>query len=188
MPRGPDQVALLTREGCAFCAKAKKLLDEAGVVYADVPLPHTIRTRALGAIAKAGTVPQMFVNGKHVAVIGTGTAGMSAYRAAHAQGARTVVIEGGHYGTTCARVGCMPSKLLIAAADAAHMLDVAPGFGVHPGEKRIDGRAVMERVRRERDRLRRLRARKRRGVSRSRPDPRPSPFHRPAHPAHRRPS
>ncbi|MDB5746691.1 MAG: dihydrolipoyl dehydrogenase, partial [Massilia sp.] len=88
-----------------------------------------------------------------VAVIGTGTAGMSAYRAAHAQGARTVVIESGPYGTTCARVGCMPSKLLIAAADAAHMLDVAPGFGVHPGEKRIDGRAVMARVRRERDRF-----------------------------------
>ena len=88
-----------------------------------------------------------------VAVIGTGTAGMSAYRAAVAQGARTVVIESGPYGTTCARVGCMPSKLLIAAADAAHMLDVAPGFGVHPGEKRIDGRAVMERVRNERDRF-----------------------------------
>jgi dihydrolipoamide dehydrogenase len=70
-----------------------------------------------------------------------------------AQGARTVVIESGPYGTTCARVGCMPSKLLIAAADAAHMLDVAPGFGVHPGEKRIDGRAVMERVRNERDRF-----------------------------------
>ena len=60
----PDQIALLTREGCAFCAKAKKLLDEAGVSYADVPLPHSIRTRALGAIAQAGTVPQMFVNGK----------------------------------------------------------------------------------------------------------------------------
>lgn len=88
-----------------------------------------------------------------VAVIGTGTAGMSAYRAAVAQGARTVVIESGPYGTTCARVGCMPSKLLIAAADAAHMLDLAPGFGVHPGDKRIDGRAVMERVRKERDRF-----------------------------------
>ena len=62
--REPDQIALLTREGCAFCAKAKKLLDEAGVTYADVPLPHSIRTRALGAIAKATTVPQMFVNGE----------------------------------------------------------------------------------------------------------------------------
>jgi pyruvate/2-oxoglutarate dehydrogenase complex dihydrolipoamide dehydrogenase (E3) component len=81
-----------------------------------------------------------------VAVIGAGTAGLSAYRAAQAQGARRL-IEGGPYGTTCARVGCMPSKLLIAAAEAAHMLDVAPGFGVHAGEKRIDGVAVMERVR-----------------------------------------
>lgn len=88
-----------------------------------------------------------------VAVIGAGTAGLVAYRAARAQGARTVMIEGGPYGTTCARVGCMPSKLLIAAAEAAHMLDAAPAFGVHAGGKRIDGMAVMERVRRERDRF-----------------------------------
>ncbi len=88
-----------------------------------------------------------------VAVIGTGTAGMTAYRAAKAQGARTVVIEGGHYGTTCARVGCMPSKLLIAAAEAAHSMQHAAPFGVHAGEVRIDGPAVMERVRRERDRF-----------------------------------
>ncbi|RZI64473.1 MAG: glutathione peroxidase, partial [Variovorax sp.] len=60
----PDQVALLTREGCPFCTKAKKLLGDAGVTYAEVPLPHSIRTRALGAIAKAQTVPQMFVNGE----------------------------------------------------------------------------------------------------------------------------
>jgi glutaredoxin-like protein len=60
----PDQVALLTREGCAFCAKAKQQLKDAGVEFADVDLPHTLRTRALGAIAKARTVPQLFVNGK----------------------------------------------------------------------------------------------------------------------------
>jgi dihydrolipoamide dehydrogenase len=88
-----------------------------------------------------------------VAVIGAGTAGLVAYSAARAQGARTVLIEGGPYGTTCARVGCMPSKLLIAASDAAHMLRLAGDFGVHAGETRIDGRAVMERVRRERDRF-----------------------------------
>jgi dihydrolipoamide dehydrogenase len=88
-----------------------------------------------------------------VAVIGTGTAGLAAYRAAHAHGKRVVLIESGPYGTTCARVGCMPSKLLIAAAEAAHMLDLAPGFGVHPGQVRIDGKAVMARVRSERDRF-----------------------------------
>lgn len=89
-----------------------------------------------------------------VAIIGAGTAGLSAYRAAKAAGASAVLIESGEYGTTCARVGCMPSKLLIAAAEAAHALEQAPGFGIHvDGAIRIDGRAVMERVRRERDRF-----------------------------------
>ena len=88
-----------------------------------------------------------------VAVIGTGTAGLAAYRAAKAQGKSVVLIEGGPYGTTCARVGCMPSKLLIAAAEAAHMLALAPGFGVHAGGIRVDGPAVMARVRSERDRF-----------------------------------
>src|SRR5690242_13696268 len=60
----PEQVAILTREGCSFCAQAKKMLDEAGVDYAEIPLPHTIRSKALGAIAKAQTVPQVFINGQ----------------------------------------------------------------------------------------------------------------------------
>jgi dihydrolipoyl dehydrogenase len=89
-----------------------------------------------------------------VAIIGAGTAGLAAYRAARAAGATAMLIEGGADGTTCARVGCMPSKLLIAAADAAHAIEAARGFGVHcDGVVRIDGRAVMDRVRRERDRF-----------------------------------
>lgn len=87
-----------------------------------------------------------------VAVIGAGTAGLAAYRAAKARGARAVVIEAGPYGTTCARVGCMPSKLLIAAADAAHQAREAGGFGVHTTVE-VDGAAVMARVRSERDRF-----------------------------------
>jgi dihydrolipoamide dehydrogenase len=89
-----------------------------------------------------------------VAVIGAGTAGLAAYRAARAQGARAVVIEGGPYGTTCARVGCMPSKLLIAAAEAAHGIERAHRFGVHVDTPaRIEGRQVMDRVKSERDRF-----------------------------------
>ena len=88
-----------------------------------------------------------------VAIIGAGTAGMSAYRAALAHTPNVLVIEGGPYGTTCARVGCMPSKLLIAAADAAHSAAHAGAFGVHAAPLRIDGRAVMQRVRDERDRF-----------------------------------
>ncbi len=89
-----------------------------------------------------------------VAVIGAGTAGLAAYRAARAGGARAVLVESGPHGTTCARVGCMPSKLLIAAAEASHAIDHAAGFGVHvEGTKRVDGREVMARVRSERDRF-----------------------------------
>lgn len=88
-----------------------------------------------------------------VAILGSGTAGMTAYRAARAQGKRVLLIENHLYGTTCARVGCMPSKLLIAAAEAAHAVSAAPAFGIFPGTVRIDGRAVMARVRSERDRF-----------------------------------
>lgn len=87
-----------------------------------------------------------------VAVIGGGTAGLAAYRAAKAILPRTVLIEGGAFGTTCARVGCMPSKLLIAAAEAAHDARAARPFGVN-ADVSVDGRAVMDRVRRERDRF-----------------------------------
>lgn len=89
-----------------------------------------------------------------VAVIGAGSAGLAAYRAAKAAGASAILIEGGAHGTTCARVGCMPSKLLIAAADAAHHAAHAAAFGVHiDGSVRVDGREVMARVKRERDRF-----------------------------------
>lgn len=88
-----------------------------------------------------------------VAVIGAGTAGLAAWRNANAQGARAVLIEAGPGGTLCAREGCMPSKLLISAAEAAHRIGDAHHFGVHGGPARIDGPAVMRRVRSERDRF-----------------------------------
>jgi dihydrolipoamide dehydrogenase len=88
-----------------------------------------------------------------VAILGAGTAGMTAFRAAREHTERVLLVEGGPYGTTCARVGCMPSKLLIAAAEAAHAVADAPAFGVHAGPVRVDGAAVMARVRAERDRF-----------------------------------
>lgn len=89
-----------------------------------------------------------------VAIIGGGTAGLTARRAALQGRASVVLIEGGPWGTTCARVGCMPSKLLIAAAEAAQAVREAGVFGVRvPAGVAIDRRAVLERVRAERDRF-----------------------------------
>ena len=88
-----------------------------------------------------------------VAIVGAGSAGMSAYKAALAHTSKILIIEGGQYGTTCARVGCMPSKLLIAAAEAAHAADQAHAFGIRAEAIHVDGTAVMKRVRDERDRF-----------------------------------
>jgi dihydrolipoamide dehydrogenase len=89
-----------------------------------------------------------------VAVIGAGTAGLNAYRAVKSAGLDAILIEGGPYGTMCARVGCMPSKLLIAAAAAAHAAAHTAPFGVHiQGSIVVNGREVMDRVKRERDRF-----------------------------------
>ena len=62
----PDQVAILTREGCSFCAKAKDLLQRLGYSYVELPLEHKVRSRAVGAIAGAQTVPQVFINGTRI--------------------------------------------------------------------------------------------------------------------------
>ena len=88
-----------------------------------------------------------------VAVIGAGSAGLPAFRAARRHTENIVLIEGGIYGTTCARVGCMPSKLLIAAAEAAHSIETASKFGVYTSKPIINGHDVMRRVRSERDRF-----------------------------------
>lgn len=88
-----------------------------------------------------------------VAILGAGTAGMAAYREVVKQTDRVALIDGGPLGTACARVGCMPSKLLIAAADAAHAAQHAARFGVHTSDVTVDGVAVMARVRSERDRF-----------------------------------
>ncbi|SLN63636.1 dihydrolipoyl dehydrogenase [Pseudooctadecabacter jejudonensis] len=88
-----------------------------------------------------------------VAIIGAGSAGMRAYREVTKTTDDVLLIEDGPYGTTCARVGCMPSKLLIAAAEAAHAGQHTQAMGVTYDAPTIDGAAVMDRVRRERDRF-----------------------------------
>jgi dihydrolipoamide dehydrogenase len=87
-----------------------------------------------------------------VAILGAGTAGLAAYKAAAETAERVVLIECGPQGTTCARVGCIPSKLLIAAAEVAHTVRGASRFGIDSAV-RVDGRAVMARIHEERDRF-----------------------------------
>lgn len=52
-----------------------------------------------------------------VAIIGAGTAGISAFKEASKVTQNIVLIDQGPLGTTCARIGCMPSKTFIQAAN-----------------------------------------------------------------------
>lgn len=87
-----------------------------------------------------------------VAIIGAGSAGLSALQQVRKHTDRFVLINDGHYGTTCARVGCMPSKVLIEAANAFHRRRAFKTFGIAGAEAlSIDTTAVLRHVRSLRD-------------------------------------
>ncbi|MDY0219941.1 MAG: dihydrolipoyl dehydrogenase [Desulfobacterium sp.] len=89
-----------------------------------------------------------------VAIVGAGTAGLAALRDVRDRTDNFVLINAGPYGTTCARVGCMPSKALIAAANAFHARTKLDEFGICGGSGlRADIPAVLRRVRSLRDRF-----------------------------------
>lgn len=89
-----------------------------------------------------------------VAIIGGGSAGLGALREVSRHTQRFVIINDGPWGTMCARVGCMPSKALIEAANAFHRRRDFETFGIRGGDAlTIDRAAVLARVRNVRDAL-----------------------------------
>lgn len=87
-----------------------------------------------------------------VIIIGAGSAGLSALRQVRKHTQRFVIINDGPWGTVCARVGCMPSKVLIEAANAFHRRDTFTEFGIHGADQlTVNIPDVLRRVRRLRD-------------------------------------
>lgn len=89
-----------------------------------------------------------------VAIIGAGTAGLSARREVAKVTDSYVVIDNGPLGTTCARVGCMPSKVLIQVANDFHRRHKMAEMGILGGQDlSLDHKQVMKHVRKLRDRF-----------------------------------
>ncbi len=87
-----------------------------------------------------------------VAVIGAGTAGLAAMTQVRRVTDNFVLINGGALGTTCARVGCMPSKAVIQVAEDFHRRKVFDRVGIVSKQHlTVDIPNVLEHVRDLRD-------------------------------------
>ncbi len=89
----------------------------------------------------------------HTAVIGAGTAGMFAFSRALKHNRRSILFEAGEGGTTCSRSGCMPSKMLIRAADVFRSVENSSEEGVKTGQIELDTTEMMQSIRVKRDYL-----------------------------------
>nr|WP_312695722.1 FAD-dependent oxidoreductase [Leuconostoc pseudomesenteroides] len=83
-------------------------------------------------------------------IIGSGTAGITAYKEAIKHTDNILIINAGPWDTTCARVGCMPSKVLIASANRMHLIQHAHDLALNI-DSEVSPNNVMSRVRELRD-------------------------------------
>ena len=69
-------------------------------------------------------------------VIGGGSGGVATANRAASYGAKVALFESGRMGGTCVNVGCVPKKIMWAAASLNHAVEEAAdyGFSVHTGE------------------------------------------------------
>ncbi|MBO9491786.1 glutathione peroxidase [Endozoicomonas sp. G2_1] len=61
-----EQVSLITKPNCPFCTKAKALLTEKGFKYEELTLGEEVSISSLRALSGRDTVPQVFIDGKHI--------------------------------------------------------------------------------------------------------------------------
>ena len=63
-----SKVEIYTKFGCPYCARAKRLLEEKGVDYEEYEINSAPgkRDEMLGRSNGRTTVPQIFIDGRHV--------------------------------------------------------------------------------------------------------------------------
>lgn len=79
-----------------------------------------------------------------VIIIGSGSASFAAALKAIEEGATVTIVEAGVVGGTCVNVGCVPSKILIRAAQLAHQQSHHPFPAIQKRTPTIDRGALMK--------------------------------------------
>lgn len=80
-----------------------------------------------------------------VVVLGAGNAGMAAASAAQEAGLRTLIVEAREAGGVCPNRGCVPKKVLVAAAQALDAIARASSHQISVGTARLDWPSLVER-------------------------------------------
>jgi dihydrolipoamide dehydrogenase len=86
-----------------------------------------------------------------VAIIGAGTAGLTAVKEIKKLTESYVLIDRGPLGTTCSRVGCMPSKVLLQVAHDLTRIKTLKALNIYHSDGTVDLAEVMTHVRKLRD-------------------------------------
>lgn len=156
----------ITGMTCEHCAKsaqdALNILEgvNASVSYAegiakvesqeivdDNQLLKAIESKGYGALLLGGDNTSSTGNdgnGRHIAIVGTGSGAFAAAIKAVEQGATVTIIEGGDViGGTCVNVGCVPSKIFIRGANIAHLQGHHAFDGLALNTPNIDRKAML---------------------------------------------
>ncbi len=80
-----------------------------------------------------------------ILIIGAGNAGFGVSQIAHAAGKSIAFVESDEFGGTCPNRGCTPKKVLVAAAQALHDIELAPQHGIEVGKARLDWGKLIDR-------------------------------------------
>jgi glutaredoxin-like protein len=64
--KAPEPAVVFARDGCPHCARAKDILKRNGVVFEEVKLGKDVTFSTVRAVSGRGTVPQVFIGGKHI--------------------------------------------------------------------------------------------------------------------------
>jgi glutaredoxin-like protein len=62
--KAPEPAIVFAKPGCPYCARAKELLRDHGIVFEEVTLGKGITTSSLRAVSGKGTAPQVFIGGR----------------------------------------------------------------------------------------------------------------------------
>ncbi len=163
-----DEVIVYTKDYCGFCAQAKALLDAKGVTFTEIDVTHDPALEA-EMIERSGrrTVPQTFIDGRHIGGFDDLTALDAAGRLDPLFGRATavddeaghnrlVVLGRGPAGYTAsiyaARAGVQP--LVITGLEVGGQLTTTTDVENWPGgEATLQGPDLMERFREHAERF-----------------------------------